>query len=145
MKKRRRFIRFRLFLHNLKFFVYNKLKRWCYMLKKVIIGFLAGFVSGLFASGGGLILLPAFVYILKETEVKARATTIFCILPLVIISGINYYNNNLINWSIALKCAFGGIIGGIIGSKVLNRLPDITLKITFIIFLIYTSSKIIIG
>ncbi len=115
------------------------------MLKKVTIGFLAGLVSGLFASGGGLILLPAFVYILKETEAKARATTIFCILPLVIISGIGYYNNNLINWDIAVKCAFGGIIGGIVGSKVLNKIPDILLKISFTFFLIYTSIKMIIG
>ena len=66
------------------------------MLKKVILGFFAGLVSGLFATGGGLILVPAFVYLLKETEVSSRATSIFCILPLVIISGVSYYTNNYI-------------------------------------------------
>lgn len=115
------------------------------MLKKVIIGFSAGIVSGLFAAGGGLILVPAFVYLLNETEAKARATSIFCILPLVIISGISYYTNDYINWKLAIKCAIGGIIGGILGAKLLNRIPDIVLKISFLIFLIYTSIKMIMG
>lgn len=113
------------------------------MLKKIIIGFLAGLVSGLFATGGGLILVPAFVYLLNENEAKARATSLFCILPLVIISGIGYYTNNYIDWSIGVKCAIGGIIGGIIGAKLLKKLPPIILRITFTIFLIYVSIKMI--
>ena len=34
-------------------------------LKKIIIGLVAGLVSGLFSTGGGLILVPSFMYILK--------------------------------------------------------------------------------
>ncbi len=115
------------------------------MLKKVIIGFLAGLVSGLFATGGGLILVPAFVYLLKESEVNARATSLFCILPLVIISGISYYTNDYIDWETGIKCAIGGIVGGILGAKLLKEIPDIILKLSFTIFLIYVSIKMIIG
>ena len=35
------------------------------MLKKIIIGILAGIISGLFGAGGGLILVPAFVNMLN--------------------------------------------------------------------------------
>jgi len=38
------------------------------MIKKICIGIIAGLTTGLFATGGGNILIPAFVYILGMTE-----------------------------------------------------------------------------
>lgn len=114
------------------------------MIKKIILGITAGFISGLFAAGGGMIVVPAFVHIFKLDEAEARATSVFSILPMVITSGLFYYNNNFLNWSIGIKCAIGGIIGGYIGAKLLKKLSDKILKIVFIIFLIYVSLKMII-
>lgn len=111
------------------------------MLKNIIIGISSGIISGLFGAGGGLILVPIFVHYLKLSEKEARATTIFCILPMVIISGIIYSSNNLIDWNLAIKCAIGGIVGSMIGTKLLKNLSNKILKITFIIFLIYVSIK----
>lgn len=53
-------------------------------VKKIVIGLLAGIISGFFSSGGGLILVPAFVHILKMDDKMARATSVFCIMPMVI-------------------------------------------------------------
>ena len=113
-------------------------------IKKIIIGLLAGFVSGFFSTGGGLILVPAFIYLLKVDSKKARGTTIFCILPMVITSSFFYYRGNYIDWKIALFCAIGGTIGGYIGAKLLKRLPEKTIKIIFAIFLLYVGVKMII-
>ena len=112
-------------------------------LYKMLIGLFAGIVSGLFASGGGMILVPAFMYLLKMEDVESRATSVICILPMVVISGIFYYTSNYIDWRIGLLCAIGGIVGGIVGAKLLNRLPEKYLKIAFTIFLIYASYKMI--
>ena len=114
------------------------------MIKKVLLGIIAGFISGLFASGGGMLIVPAFVHVFKLDEAEARATCIFSILPMVIASGLLYYNNNFLDWSIGVKCAVGGIIGGYIGAKLLKKLSDKILKIAFIIFLSYVSIKMII-
>jgi len=113
-------------------------------LYKILIGFFAGIVSGLFASGGGMIIVPAFIYLLKMGDVEARATSVLCILPMVVTSGIFYYRNNYIDWKIGLFCAIGGIAGGIVGAKLLNKLPIKYLKIAFTIFLLYASYKMII-
>lgn len=114
-------------------------------LYKMLIGFFAGIVSGLFASGGGMILVPAFIYLLKMKEVEARATSIICILPMVVTSGIFYYRGNYIDWKIGMLCAIGGIIGGIVGAKLLNKLSDRYLKIAFTIFLVYASYKLLVN
>ena len=112
-------------------------------LYQVIIGIFAGIVSGLFASGGGMIVVPAFIYILKMKDVEARATSVLCILPMVVTSGIFYYTNNYIHWKIGILCAIGGIIGGVVGARLLNKLPTKYLKIAFTIFLIYASCRMI--
>ena len=112
------------------------------IFKEISIGFVAGIISGLFAAGGGMIVVPALVHIFKLEDAKARATSILAILPMVITSGIFYYTNNYINWDIGIKCAIGGIIGGIIGAKLLKKLSSKVLRILFIIFLIYTAIRL---
>lgn len=114
------------------------------MLKKVVIGLLAGIISGFFSSGGGLILVPAFVHILKMDDKMARATSVFCIMPMVIATAFFYNKNNFFQWDIGIKCAIGGILGGIIGSKLLIKIPDKYLKIAFALFLIYAATITII-
>lgn len=113
--------------------------------EKFIVGLIAGIISGLFSAGGGMILVPAFIHIFGLKDNQARATSVFAILPLVIVSGIFYYKNNFIDWNVGIKCALGGIIGGIIGAKLLRKISNKTLRILFVIFLIYVSVKMIIG
>ena len=114
------------------------------MIKKVIIGLLAGIVSGLFSTGGGMILVPAFIHLLNLDATKSRGTSVFCILPMVITSSFFYYKGNFIDWKIAILCAIGGAVGGYIGAKLLKKLPEKVMKIAFTIFLIYVSYKMII-
>lgn len=113
------------------------------MIKKIFIGLVAGIINGFFATGGGMILVPAFVYLLNMDSKKARGTSIVCILPMVITSSIFYYKNNYIDWKISLLCAIGGTIGGYLGAKILKKLPEKILKITFLMFLIYVSYNMI--
>lgn len=114
------------------------------MVKKILIGLLAGLVSGFFATGGGMIVVPALVYLIKIGEQKARATSLFVILPMVITSGIFYYRNDYIDWKTGILCAIGGIIGGFLGAKYLKKIPEIYLKLSFTIFLTYVSIRMII-
>ena len=90
-----------------------------------------------------MILVPAFLYILKMISVEARATSLTCILPMVIASSFFYAKNDYLNWNFGTMCAIGGIIGSFIGSKILNKISENVLKITFIVFLVYAASKLI--
>ena len=119
--------------------IINKMKK----IKKPLIGLIAGIICGFFASGGGLILVPAFIYLLKMEDKKARGTAVCCILPMVITSSIFYYKQNYINWEIGIYCAIGGIAGGIIGAKLLKKIPTKYVRMLFTAFLLYVSFKML--
>ena len=111
------------------------------MKKRIVIGIMAGFISGFFSTGGGMLLVPTFLYFLKMEDKKARATAALCILPMVVTSGIFYYQNNYMDWKLGGLCALGGILGGGIGAKLLRKLDAKYFKLAFIFFLVYTSIK----
>ena len=127
--------------HKRKIFIAKKVGKM--VIKKVMRGVLAGVTCGLFGTGGGMILVPSFVYILRINPKKARATSLCCMLAMVIASSIFYYQNNYINWQTGLLCACGGIVGGYLGAKLLKKVPDYILKIAFICFLIYASYNLL--
>lgn len=67
-------------------------------IKKISIGLMAGIICGLFASGGGLVLIPALVYWLHLEEKQARATALWCIAPMVLTAFFLYSREDLIEW-----------------------------------------------
>lgn len=105
----------------------------------MLIGLLAGVICGLFGTGGGMVLVPAFIYMLNIEPKKARGTSLCCMLVMVITTSIFYYKSHYIDWNMGVLCAIGGIVGGYLGAKVLKKFPDYILKIVFIFFLIYVS------
>ena len=86
-------------------------------LKMIVISLIAGVISGFFSSGGGMLLVPFFTHILKIDEVKARGTSVFCIVFFVVTSSIFYISNKYVDYGLGIKCALGGCIGAYIGSK----------------------------
>lgn len=114
------------------------------ILKNSIIGISAGFITGFFSTGGGMIVLPALIYFLKIGEKKARATTVFAILPMVVTAAFFYYKDRYFNFNLGLKCAVGGIIGSFIGTRLLKKVSNKFLKIVFIGFLVYAGITMIV-
>ena len=113
------------------------------MFKKIAIGIFAGLISGLFASGGGMILVPAFIHMLKMDEKLARGTALFSILPMVITSSFFYIKNDFVDIRISVLCVTGGIIGAIIGTKLLKQVSNKVLDLLFISFLFFASIKML--
>lgn len=110
----------------------------------VIVGFFAGIVSGFFSSGGGLIILPFYLLMLKLDDVKARATTIFCILFITSVSAFFYFKEAHVDFWLSLKCGIGGMFGSFIGSKFLTGINSKFLNVLLACFLIYAGVRMII-
>lgn len=111
--------------------------------KLVAIGVVAGLVNGLFGSGGGTIIVPSLVFLLKLKDHKAHATAIPIILPLSIISVLVYLFNNKVPFDLALYVASGGIAGSYLGAKFLKKIPVKYLRKIFGSVIIYTAIRMI--
>ena len=113
------------------------------MGKKAIMGIGAGIISGMFTAGGGLLLIPLLLYTLHLDEKEARSTTICCMLPMVVTTAFFYGRGQHIQWHIGILCAIGGMIGAVLGTDLLKKMPVKYLKILFILFLLYAAWNLI--
>lgn len=87
-------------------------------IKIIVTSIFAGIISGFFSSGGGMLLVPFFTHIVKLDEVKARGTSVFCIVFFVVTSSIFYIGKKYVDYGIGLKCAIGGIIRSFFWNKI---------------------------
>ena len=113
--------------------------------KKLLIGIITGFANGLFGSGGGTIVVPAMERFLGVEEHKAHATAIAVILPLSVLSlGIYVWKTGLHEvWQIALWASAGGLVGGVVGAKLLSKVSGIWLHRIFGGFMIAAAVRMI--
>lgn len=113
------------------------------ILKISLIGIFTGLLNGLFGSGGGTLLVPAMIFLLGIEEHKAHATAISIILPLAIVSTIIYFKSGIISYGITVKIAIGGVIGGYLGAKLLNKIPNNMLRKIFAVFMMIAAFRMV--
>jgi uncharacterized membrane protein YfcA len=92
----------------------------------VVIGLLAGILSGFVGVGGGIIIVPALVFMLGFTQHQAQGTSLFVLsIPVVILATMNYWKTGNVNWKYGLIIALTFVVGGYIGSKLSLKMSKI--------------------
>ena len=82
--------------------------------KCLLTGGLAGFVNGFFGAGGGMIVVPLLILLVKLEDKNAFSSAISIILPLTIVSLVIYAKNGVLDVNAALPYLLGGAGGGIL-------------------------------
>lgn len=93
-------------------------------LYSVLTGASAGLINGVFGGGGGMIVVPMLVYLLKKEPRVAHATAILLILPMSIASGLLYASFGSFRWQTGLPVGIGVVIGGALGAVLLGKLSS---------------------
>ncbi len=100
------------------------------------IGITAGILSGLFGIGGGLVMVPMMVTLMRYHPKKAVGTSLAALLLPVALPGVlEYYNSGNLRIETASILAVGLVIGSILGAKITISLPTKTIKRIYSIFL----------
>lgn len=116
------------------------------MVILVVIGILAGILSGFVGVGGGVIIVPALVYALGMSQHSAQGTSLFVLLlPVGILAVHNYWKSGNINWKFGLIIAVTFVIGGYIGSKLALKLSPSIVKLIFGGIMAYVSIRMMIS
>jgi len=112
----------------------------------VLIGLVAGIFGGFVGFGGGIIIVPALVYIIGLPQHYAQGISLATMLPPIgILAVYNYYQHGYVNIKYAIIIAISFMIGGYIGSKISLNIPANTLNKIFGIILLIISLKYIFG
>ncbi|PKM81870.1 MAG: sulfite exporter TauE/SafE family protein [Firmicutes bacterium HGW-Firmicutes-14] len=105
------------------------------LLFLIIIGIITGFINGLLGIGGGTILIPSMVFLLGVAQHQAHGTSLAVIMPTTIASCIIYGLNKDLDFRVALQVVTGGIAGGYLGARLMNRISAGRLRQFFGVFM----------
>ncbi len=110
----------------------------------VVIGLLAGILSGIVGIGGGLIIIPMLILFLGTSQHVAQGTSLAVMLPPIgFLGALNYYKAGFVEWKFALIIAITFIIGGYFGSKFAIGISPSILKKVFGALLFIAAIRII--
>jgi uncharacterized protein len=104
------------------------------------LGLTAGVLVGLLGIGGGVILVPAMVYLLGFDQHLAQGTSLFILLPPIGLGALReYWRNGKVDLRAGICCAVGFLVGGYGGGLLAVPLPSRDLRGIFGAFLMLSS------
>lgn len=113
-------------------------------LSYIAVGILTGTFAGFLGLGGGMIMIPIFVYFYGLTQHQAQGTSLFVMIPpITLLAAMRYYYSGNVRLQMAVFVALGFIVGGLIGAHFVQFIPDTMLKKIFGIVLLLVSVRLI--
>ena len=110
------------------------------------IGLAAGILSGVFGIGGGVIIVPALIYMAGFRQHSATGTSLAVLLPPIGIGAMwEYYRHGNVDLRVAMIMAVAVFAGGWIGALVANRVAGPYLRLAFGLFVVVLGVSLIVG
>lgn len=116
------------------------------VLSLILIGVLAGILSGLVGVGGGVVMVPLLVLLLGFNQHQAQGTSLaVLVVPVTAVAVYTYHKEGFIDWRYVGIIAIFFVVGGYFGSKIAIGLDQKVLKKVFGFILLFIAGKMLIG
>src|SRR3954470_1408019 len=113
------------------------------VLTFVAIGLLAGVLSGLFGIGGGILIIPALVFLAKFPTKLAIGTSLGAmLLPVGLLGAYAYYQQGNLNIKASLLIGLGLFAGAYAGARLAQQLSGPTLQRMFAVFILLMAVRL---
>lgn len=100
------------------------------------LGLAAGFLSGMFGVGGGILIVPGLMAVAGFSQRLAAGTSLATIVPLAAVGVVSYAVHDSVSWMGALILAVGAMTGAQLGALLLARINVKALQISFAVFIV---------
>jgi uncharacterized protein len=107
----------------------------------VAVGVIAGFTSGLFGVGGGVVIVPALVMVAGFPHKLATGTSLGAIVPISMAGIVGYATAGEVDWAAAACVAVGAVAGAVAGTRWLLRISTPVLQLGFATAMVLTAAK----
>ncbi|HEX7133914.1 MAG TPA: sulfite exporter TauE/SafE family protein [Iamia sp.] len=108
-------------------------------------GLVAGFTSGLFGVGGGIVVVPALTLLARFPPKLATGTSLTAIVPISIAGAIGYATSGEVDGAYAVLVALGALAGAVIGTRGLESISVPALQIAFAGLMLVTAIRLVLG
>lgn len=114
------------------------------ILLYLLLGLAAGVLSGLIGVGGGVIIVPALVFLFGFTQHQAQGTTLALLIPPIgILAAWVYYQQGYVDMKAASVICLGFFFGSFLGARGATVLSNVMLERIFGIALLFIALKMI--
>ncbi len=114
------------------------------ILSYLLLGLVAGILSGLIGVGGGVIIIPVLVFLFGLSQHQAQGTTLALLVPPIgLLAAWEYYKEGYVDLKIAGLICAGFFFGGLLGAKLATGLSSRMLEKVFGVALLLISIKMI--
>ena len=108
----------------------------------LLVGLVVGIVSGVVGIGGGILFIPALIWLAGMDQHKAQGTSLGALLaPVGILAFWEYYRKGNADLRIALLLAAGFLVGGFFGAVGAQHIPELWLRRIFALTLILVGGR----
>jgi len=112
----------------------------------VLVGLAAGFLSGIFGVGGGILMVPALVLLLGMGQRLAHGTSLAAIVPIALAGVLGYALDGKVDWAASLFLVVGSAgLGARIGTHLLHVIPQRALALVFGVVVLITAARMVLG
>lgn len=111
----------------------------------VVAGLVAGFTSGLFGVGGGIVIVPALTLLARFPPKLATGTSLTAIVPISIAGAIGYATSGEVDLAYAALVAVGALAGAVAGTRWLETISVPALQLAFSALMVVTAVRLVAG
>jgi uncharacterized membrane protein YfcA len=110
----------------------------------VLVGIVVGMVSGVVGIGGGILFVPALIWLLHMDQHKAQGTSLGALLaPVGILAFWEYYRKGNADIRVAALLAAGFLVGAYFGAVGAQHIPEIWLRRVFALTLLGIGGRLL--